>query len=105
MLGETGAGKSTWINAFANYLKYSTLEDAVNANGFKVHIPFSFVKTDDEFNEKRFSFGNLISKPYSSGDLRQDLFSCDGLLAKIFDDGKMCKKEGHFKVYMKENSC
>src|SRR4051794_19899795 len=30
LLGETGAGKSTTINAFANYLKYEDFEDAIH---------------------------------------------------------------------------
>lgn len=29
ILGETGVGKSTWINAFANFITYDTLEDAI----------------------------------------------------------------------------
>jgi len=33
LIGETGVGKSTWINAFANYCKFSSLEEAVQAGG------------------------------------------------------------------------
>jgi len=33
LIGETGVGKSTWINAFANYIKFSSLEEAVKAGG------------------------------------------------------------------------
>jgi predicted ATPase with chaperone activity len=32
VLGETGGGKSMWINAFANYITFSTLEEAIQVN-------------------------------------------------------------------------
>ncbi|XP_054165565.1 uncharacterized protein LOC128963114 [Oppia nitens] len=46
LLGETGVGKSTFINAFVNYLLFDKMVDAVN----KLHclIPTKFTLTDPE---------------------------------------------------------
>ncbi|CAF1333113.1 unnamed protein product [Rotaria sp. Silwood1] len=59
LLGETGVGKSTFINAFANYLTFSSFEEA-ESNEPIVIIPVSFIMTiDDNFEERLVKFGEV----------------------------------------------
>ena len=50
ILGETGVGKSTWINGFQNYLSFDDLNEAMNSPEFHVLIPsvFSFTRDGKE---------------------------------------------------------
>ncbi|KAI0384983.1 hypothetical protein F5Y04DRAFT_203063 [Hypomontagnella monticulosa] len=42
ILGETGVGKSTFINAFVNYIKYDSMEEALKTKKLDWLIPCSF---------------------------------------------------------------
>lgn len=52
LMGATGIGKTTFINALANYLVYSSMDEAIRGE-MQALIPSSFTYTDSETFEDR----------------------------------------------------
>lgn len=69
ILGKTGVGKSTWINAFINYLTFETLDDALAAEDLKWIIPCSFSTT---FKDTKDKSGRILQKDIIIGSSKSE---------------------------------
>ena len=66
ILGETGVGKSTWINGFQNYLHYESLEEAEASELFSL-IPSQFTVCDESYKTITVSTGEDKNEIQSAG--------------------------------------
>lgn len=66
LMGETGVGKSTFINAFANYLTFNKLED-VKKDNLICLIPTTFTVTDFNYEDHLISIGEDVNEVHDPG--------------------------------------
>ncbi|KAH0565816.1 hypothetical protein GP486_000785 [Trichoglossum hirsutum] len=78
ILGETGVGKSTWINAFINYLTYDSLDDAMQSDILRYVVPCSFTT---QIKDKSDGRGKLVQKKIKIGSSISERDGSDGLSA------------------------
>ncbi|CAF3788580.1 unnamed protein product [Rotaria sp. Silwood1] len=57
LLGQTGVGKTTFINAFANYLVYKSLDEAINGQLQEVSLAWFTFFDKDTFEVKTITIG------------------------------------------------
>ncbi|XP_066911397.1 uncharacterized protein [Clytia hemisphaerica] len=63
VLGKTGVGKTTWINAIAKYLLYDTLKDAIDSKDYTACIPAKFSQTTEEGDTVTIAIGDWDKSP------------------------------------------
>ena len=66
LLGESGVGKSTWINGFKNYVTFKTFEEAKTAV-FNPIVPVRFSIADALCQEQLISIGDDENENYQVG--------------------------------------
>lgn len=102
LLGESGVGKSTWINSIANYLRYETFEEAEKEGVISVTSPnFS----DDDYNNKNFRFSKQVRAISESREPKTYDFFYGNTVVRLIDTPGLNDSEKDFnydKEYMRK---
>lgn len=99
LLGETGVGKSTFINAFLNYVKFKSLEDAETQPDVSNLIGSQFCFTDENMVNHKVSIGSDDNESFLSGESSTQTakgyeFSFDNQLIRVIDTPGMGDSRG-----------
>ncbi|XP_055347714.1 uncharacterized protein LOC129594881 [Paramacrobiotus metropolitanus] len=65
ILGETGVGKSTWINGFVNFVTYATLDEALQEPVYL--IPAHFTTLDEKYEMQKVTMGKSDNEDETPG--------------------------------------
>ncbi|OXA41184.1 Septin-8-A [Folsomia candida] len=89
LLGETGVGKSAWINGFANFVLFPDLS-AAEENDIHCIVPTTFAVTDENYQTKLITVGKDNNEVMDVGQSatqhpKSYLFPKDGYIIRLID--------------------